>query len=108
MGGPVSTTPIADARSGRVGYPVPPGPSILEMMWDRLVEETEELLDINYQVREGHEWAAHQKIGICMGIAEMIAILLNPYSPNEDEVRTEVMRRIRQSEADRGSAETQR
>lgn len=83
-------------RSGRIGYPVPPGPSILEIMWGRLVEETETLLDGNLgnQLEPGWEMSVKRQIGVCIGMAEMVAILLNPYNPSVDEVRTEVMRRI--------------
>ena len=81
------------AGAGRtIGYPVPPGPSILEMMWGRLVEETETLLDLTGW-GTGDPVKAKQ-IGVCIGMAEMIAVLLNPYNPNVDEVRAEVMRRI--------------
>lgn len=81
------------AEAGRtIGYPVPPGPSILETMWVRLVEETEALLDLNGWGRSDPEKT--KQIGKCIGMAEMIAVLLNPYNPNVDEVRAEVMRRI--------------
>lgn len=84
--------PGAEGRTGRVGYPVPPGPSILEMMWGRMVAETLVLLDMAGW-GNGDAQKARQ-IGRCTGMAEMIAVLLNPYNPNVDEVRAEVMRRI--------------
>jgi hypothetical protein len=78
-----------------VGYPVPPGPSILEMMWDRIVEETEELLRLGFLDHvEDYAIQTREQRASCLGMAEMIAILLNPYNPSTDEVRTEVMRRI--------------
>lgn len=95
-----STTglPEEGARSGRVGYPVPPGPSILETMWGRLVTETDALMDLSSQGWAEGDVVRNRLIGKCLGMAEMIAILLNPYNPNVDEVRTEVMRRIQSEE----------
>jgi len=66
-------------------------------MWGRLVEETEGLLELD-------GWGTAdavkcRQIGKCLGMAEMIAILLNPYNPSVDEVRAEVMRRIGQGAA---------
>lgn len=87
---------MRQASTSTVGYSVPPGPSILDKMWDRLVEETDRLLGLNLGNQLDPNWvpSVNKQIGKCQGMAEMIAILLNPYNPNVDEVRAEVMRRI--------------
>lgn len=85
--------PVEGGRSGRVGYPVPPGPSILDKMWERLVTETADLLDL-VERDPTNNYMSGRQIGLCLGMAEMIATLLNPYNPSVNEVRAEVMRRI--------------
>ena len=88
-----STTGSPGVAGRDRAYPVPAGPSIIEMIWSRLVEETSSLLDLD-------GWGTAdavkcRQIGKCLGLAEALSILLNPYNPNIEEVRTEVMRRIR-------------
>lgn len=82
------------------GFRVPPGPSILEMLWARMDEQLEELLRAN-QVRydrsedglNNYDIEAATATGHCLGIAECIAIMTNPYDPDVDAVRAEAMRR---------------
>lgn len=54
------------------GQMIKPGKSILEMLWDRLLEADDRLAP---------------------GLAEAIAIMTNPYSPNLDEVRRQYLER---------------
>lgn len=88
------------------------GKSILEMLWERLMEaygelmQQQELIDdavaaqgdseeplgsLQEAVSEDMELAKRR--GVCLGLAEAISIIQNPYAPNVDAVRTECQER---------------
>lgn len=78
------------------------GKSILEMIWDQLMEVYEELatsrplvIDDFHEDRCRREDAMEygQVRGQALGLATAIAILVNPYAPNVDAVRAEAKTR---------------
>lgn len=74
-------------------YPVPPGPSITEQIWDEMDHQLGKLMSLK---EEG--WAPGDKqlaaqTGHCLGIAKCLAIFMNPYDPDVDAIRAEAMRR---------------
>jgi hypothetical protein len=93
--------PQAAIRSSKSteGYVVPAGPSIIEKIWaelDQAVIESIRLKKRADSLGEGEGWTeAIEEKGRCLGIAESLAIILNPYDPDVNEVRREAMRRYR-------------
>lgn len=77
------------------GFRVPPGPSILESLWGLLMIEMGNLMATKEPGYTGTEEMRFRLEGLCGGIAQSIAIILNPYDPNINEVRREAMRRYR-------------
>lgn len=71
------------------------GRSILEMLWDEMLNQYGKLL----AVMEGPSTPAEvqgQK-GTCLGIAKCIAIMTNPYDPDVDAIRRETKERHEQA-----------
>jgi hypothetical protein len=66
------------------------GPSILEMLWDQLEFEYRELLGMPGQVFDA---TINKQRGVCQGLCTAIAIMTNPYDPDEDAVRREIVER---------------
>lgn len=78
---------------------IPPGPSIIEKVWAELDAETNTLMAIrgecHFETEEEQELAEEAQRGLCLGIAKALAIVLNPYEPDVDEIRREAMRRYK-------------
>jgi hypothetical protein len=64
-------------------------------MWDELVRQTQKLLALKEEGYGPHDYQVSAQGGHCLGFAKALAILLNPYDPDVDEVRRETMRRVR-------------
>lgn len=81
------------------GYVVPAGPSIIEKLWEGLVESIGEAFRLHDRAAllgEGEGLsAADEQRGVCLGLATALSIILNPYDPDVNEVRREAMRRYR-------------
>lgn len=89
------------------------GPSLLEQMWATLVDEMDQLMPGGYYhdeakpdptvaaMDEERAWAEERARiqGACQGIAVCIALVINPYRPNIDEVRTEAAMRWQDRQA---------
>lgn len=79
------------------GFPVPPGPSIIDLIWEELLEATAEAIRTAKRAEmlgEGEGLTeAMESRGVCLGLATALAIMINPYDPDVDEIRREVMRR---------------
>lgn len=85
------------------------GPSLLDLMWNTLLEEMTALLpggDYHEDAFQGlksksesedeyQSWAEERAriMGVCQGITACIALVINPYVPNLDAVRAEAMER---------------
>jgi hypothetical protein len=65
---------------------IPEGRSILEMLW-------EELMSISERLYTGAEAEDGRDPGRAEGVAFCIAVMTNPYAPNIEAVRAEVVRR---------------
>jgi hypothetical protein len=97
---------IVNAEVGRViGEPRPScnGKSIIDLIWEQLLEKYEDLLVSmkNHEVwrnrgidpsEENVEDLGAYK-GHCLGLATALAILHNPYSPDVDAIRKECVER---------------
>jgi hypothetical protein len=89
------------ARPTTEGYQVPPGPSILDKLWDEMVFQISKMYAANAETERApgdvrKEADARAQQGHCLGLAKAIAIILNPYDPDINEVRREAMRRYRE------------
>lgn len=71
------------------------GKSILDLIWDELMEVYGEVLEDSKRIQNGHDphEGHEERRGQCVGLATAIAILVNPYAPNVDAVRTEARER---------------
>lgn len=81
------------------------GKSILEMLWDELMSEMEPLMSGGEYHDDSRPdgsrpmdldlWTAHRARtrGVCQGLSAAIAIMMNPYAPNVDQVRAEAAER---------------
>lgn len=107
---------VTNDRTRAMTNPRPPcgGPSLLELLWERLMETYSEVLShtlewVDYQDQndpmhfcEDREsritslWAARGK---ALGLAEAISIIVNPYAPDVDAVRAEAASRYEALEA---------
>lgn len=98
------------------------GPSLLEQMWATLIDEMDALMpggDYHDDAEPGwstemagdgidhNGWTEERARiqGACQGIAVCIALVLNPYRPNIDEVRTEAAMRWQDKEAALGDGD---
>jgi hypothetical protein len=63
------------------------GMSILEMLWEQLENN---YTDLKEATGRGERF---RLMGVCAGLATAIAIMTNPYSPDEDAVRREIVER---------------
>ncbi len=97
------------------------GPSLLELMWTTLIEELSSLMpggeyhedqkgDAMLEAVAGdgteyEKWAEERARvqGACQGIASCIALVLNPYFPNVDDVKAEAITRWTAQEAAAGA-----
>lgn len=71
------------------------GPSILEMLWDELESNYRELRKMN-RPKSGKPLLRpeyQKKQGLCAGLARAIAIMTNPYAPDEEAVREQIVER---------------
>lgn len=71
------------------GHAVPHGPSIIETLNGLLDEAYDDLVKARY----GRGKAEDRSSGIVAGLAMAIAIMINPYEPNEDAVMAEAIER---------------
>jgi hypothetical protein len=85
------------------------GKSLLEMLWDQLMEAYADLMTMAWQRQEYADHPDDHAIdleefqqfvedhgkakGACLGLATAIAIITNPYAPDVDAVRAEVAQR---------------
>lgn len=70
------------------GYDAPRGPSIIDLMWAELDESYKELKESQ---TSGNK--IEQLRGRCAGLAIAIAIVRNPYDPDDDIIRGEAEER---------------
>lgn len=79
------------------------GKSILEMLWEQLDAAYERLIadgepgNAQYSTNQA-AWAVDyqrygEQRGRCQGLAEAIAVLINPYAPDLPAIKTEAKRR---------------
>ena len=74
------------------GYEVEPGPSIHDLIWHELDACYAKLMELKASQKvQSHEQS--KLMGICAGLASAIAIIRNPYDPDEDVIREEVAER---------------
>ncbi len=71
------------------GFRVPPGPSIVELLWDELDDQFYDL-----QADIGKSDTLIETRGVCLGLAIALSIVINPYDPNVQAVRDEAMARL--------------
>jgi hypothetical protein len=71
---------------------MPAGPSISETLWAELMDQTSKLRSIIAGKGTPIEISVQQ--GHCIGLAKAIAIMINPYDPDLDAVRMELMERL--------------
>lgn len=84
-------------------HPTQPGKSILEQLWDEMDAHTSRLLS-DYAENEFTAEALRAKNsaileygearGYAQGMAYALAVLMNPYAPNVDAIREQVMDRM--------------
>lgn len=76
------------------------GKSIIEMLWDELLNQYELLMVLNAaashrMLKPGEHDEAFARRGTCLGLAKALAILVNPYRPDVDAIRTECVERYK-------------
>lgn len=81
--------------SSERAFAVPPGPSILDKLWAELMQQTGKLLALRQEGGLAGMDIGPQE-GHCLGLAKAIAIVLKPYDPDVNEVRREVVRRLKE------------
>lgn len=69
------------------------GKSILDMIWDELMESYGELKGLVDAGRSANDTRVATLRGDCLGLGRAIAIIVNPYNPNIDAVREECVQR---------------
>lgn len=74
-------------------YEVAPGPSIIDLIWQELDESYAELMKLMGSKMPGPADAIQQLRGRCAGLAVAIAIMRNPYDPDDDVIRLEAQER---------------
>lgn len=72
-------------------YPTPRGPTILELLWERLDGLTWMLMNKCEATAIFH--SREEVVGEAKGVAWCIAMMRNPIHPNMDAVRAEAMER---------------
>lgn len=76
------------------GFPVEPGPSIMEMLLSELCKETGKIIK-----RQSDGKKITKNVGRAEGLAWALALMRNPYQVTEeslDAIREEVMDRVEQ------------
>lgn len=72
------------------------GPSLLEMLWERLLGSYDKLIEFGDPERWMSEEQRQEYMvqrGTCLGLATAISIIINPYHPDVDAVREELAER---------------
>jgi hypothetical protein len=73
------------------------GKSIIEMIWDELMQVYSRIMLSKQYVESGDQRAedfhAVQDIGEAIGLATALSLLLNPYNPDIDAIREEAAQR---------------
>ena len=65
------------------------GPSLLEMVWEKLDEETRKIME---------DESTERVLGRAFAFAEVIAIFTNPYNPDAKAIRAEAKRRYQEGQ----------
>lgn len=75
------------------GYKVPPGPSIVEMLWAEMDRQLGKLMSLIDDPGTDGVLDRRGQEGMCLGLAKALAIMLTPYDPDVDAIRAEAMER---------------
>lgn len=73
------------------GYKAPQGPSIIDLIWEELDESYAELMALHAKGIGSEDYTILR--GRCAGLAVAIAIMRNPYDPDDDTIREEAAER---------------